>query len=56
MMNIPHQLGGAPLGYSFDLECTIEAHPQALTYWTRGDGAMIHHSNKFFIVETVGLE
>ncbi|XP_018019334.2 neurotrimin [Hyalella azteca] len=56
MMNIPHQLVGAPLGFSFTLECTIEAHPQALTYWTRGPGAMIHHSDKFFISETPGTE
>ncbi|KAF2356770.1 Immunoglobulin I-set [Trinorchestia longiramus] len=55
-MNIPHQLVGAPVGFSFTLECTIEAHPQALTYWTRGQGAMIHHSEKFFITETPGTE
>lgn len=53
LINIPHQLVGAPVGYSFALECIIEAHPKALTYWTRGSGEMIHHSEKFFIEDEV---
>ena len=53
MMNIPHQLVGAPLGYSFTLKCTIEAHPAALTYWTRSDQTMVHQSDQFVITETV---
>lgn len=53
MMSIPHQLVGAPLGYSVTLECTIEAHPPALTYWTRGQDVMLHQSNKYHIDEKV---
>ncbi|XP_071524519.1 lachesin-like [Panulirus ornatus] len=54
MMSIPHQLVGAPLGYSITLECTIEAHPPALTYWTRGQGIMLHQGRKYRITERVG--
>ncbi|XP_069978479.1 lachesin-like [Penaeus vannamei] len=54
MMSIPHQLVGAPLGYSVTLECTIEAHPPALTYWTRGQDVMLHQSNKYHIDEKPG--
>ncbi|XP_047472870.1 lachesin-like [Penaeus chinensis] len=54
MMSIPHQLVGAPLGYSITLECTIEAHPPALTYWTRGQDVMLHQSNKYHIDEKPG--
>ncbi|XP_045133787.1 lachesin-like isoform X2 [Portunus trituberculatus] len=54
MMSIPHQLVGAPLGYSITLECTIEAHPPALTYWTRGSGIMLHQGRKYYITERKG--
>ncbi|CAL4168308.1 unnamed protein product, partial [Meganyctiphanes norvegica] len=54
-MNIKHQLVGAPVGYSITLECTIEAHPQALTYWTHEQSSvMLHHSRKYHIVEMRG--
>ncbi|XP_048513668.1 neurotrimin-like [Athalia rosae] len=46
MLWIPHQLVGAPLGYSVTLECHSEAHPTSLNYWTREDGHMIHDSKK----------
>ncbi|XP_046435480.1 neurotrimin-like isoform X1 [Neodiprion virginianus] len=46
MLWIPHQLVGAPLGYSVTLECHSEAHPTSLNYWTREDGHMIHDSEK----------
>ncbi|XP_069162340.1 lachesin [Procambarus clarkii] len=54
MMSIPHQLVGAPLGYSITLECTIEAHPPALTYWTRNQGVMLHQGRKYHITERPG--
>ncbi|KAG7165595.1 Lachesin-like 5 [Homarus americanus] len=54
MMSIPHQLVGAPLSYSITLECTIEAHPPALTYWTRGQGVMLHQGRKYHITERTG--
>lgn len=47
MLWIPHQLVGAPLGYSVTLECYTEAHPTSLNYWAREDGLMIHESNKY---------
>ncbi|KAK0170051.1 hypothetical protein PV328_010661 [Microctonus aethiopoides] len=50
MLSIPHQLVGAPLGYTVTLECYTEAHPTSLNYWTRGDdGRMIHESKKYKI-------
>ena len=53
MMNIPHQLVSAPIGYPTTLECTIEAHPKALTYWTRQDNTMLHESDKYSVEEHV---
>lgn len=47
MLWIPHQLVGAPLGYSVVLECYTEAHPTSLNYWAREDGLMIHESSKY---------
>ncbi|XP_024876126.1 lachesin-like [Temnothorax curvispinosus] len=52
MLWIPHQLVGAPLGYSVTLECYTEAHPTSLNYWAREDGLMIHESGKY---KTVSL-
>nr|KAF7409037.1 hypothetical protein H0235_013889 [Vespula pensylvanica] len=52
MLSIPHQLVGAPLGYSVKLECYTEAHPTSLNYWTREDKHMIHDSNKYKVVST----
>ncbi|KAK7792610.1 hypothetical protein R5R35_009147 [Gryllus longicercus] len=54
MLWIPHQLVGAPLGYSVTLECFTEAHPTSLNYWTRDDGHMIHESRKYRADNTVG--
>ena len=48
MLSIPHQLVGAPLGYSVTLECYTEAHPTSLNYWTKGDiSDMIHDNAKY---------
>lgn len=46
MLQIPHQLVGAPLGSTVMLECSTEAHPISLNYWTR-DKDMIHESDKY---------
>ncbi|KAE8746558.1 hypothetical protein FOCC_FOCC006792, partial [Frankliniella occidentalis] len=46
MLQIPHQLVGAPLGSSVTLECSTEAHPISLNYWTR-EKEMIHESHKY---------
>ncbi|KAG8229138.1 hypothetical protein J437_LFUL009727 [Ladona fulva] len=54
MLWIPHQLVGAPLGYSVTLECFTEAHPSSLNYWTREDGHMIHESHKYRAENVVG--
>ena len=55
MMTIRHHLVGAPLGYSITLECTIEAHPQTLTYWTKvkEDSEMLYQSLKYHIEDIV---
>lgn len=47
MLWIPHQLVGAPIGYSVILECYTEAHPTSLNYWAREDDLMIHESSKY---------
>ncbi|KAL2731285.1 lachesin-like isoform X5, partial [Vespula squamosa] len=52
MLSIPHQLVGAPLGYSVKLECYTEAHPTSLNYWTREDKHMIHDNSKYKVVST----
>ncbi|XP_076750319.1 lachesin isoform X2 [Xylocopa sonorina] len=52
MLWIPHQLVGAPLGYTVTLECHTEAHPTSLNYWTREDGVMIHESKKYKATST----
>ena len=54
MLWIPHQLVGAPYGYSVTLECTTEAHPASLNYWTREDGNMIHDSRKYRTENVLG--
>lgn len=54
MLSIPHQLVGAPLGYSVILECFTEAHPSSLNYWTREDGQMIHESRKYHTENIIG--
>lgn len=54
MLWIPHQLVGAPVGYSVTLECFTEAHPTSLNYWTLEDGHMIHDSRKYRAENTVG--
>lgn len=65
MMTIPHQLVGAPLGYSITLECSIEAHPPPLTYWTKGkegkegkekESSMLHQSTKYLIEDLVNID
>lgn len=47
MLWIPHQLIGVPQGFTVTLECTTEAHPVSLNYWTREDGHMIHDTGKY---------
>lgn len=52
MLWVPHQLVGAPLGYTVKLECHTEAYPTSLNYWTREDGVMIHESGKYSATST----
>ncbi|XP_055389359.1 lachesin [Condylostylus longicornis] len=54
MLLIPHQLVGAPEGFNVTIECFTEAHPTSLNYWTRGDGPIIHDSNKYKVESIVG--
>lgn len=55
MLLIPHQLVGAPEGYNVTIECFTEAHPTSLNYWTRGEGPIIHDSNKYKVESTIGV-
>lgn len=55
MLSVPHQLVGAPLGYSVTLECHTEAHPTSLNFWKRNDsGPMITDSGKYKTTITIG--
>jgi len=54
MLWIPHQLIGAPVGFMVTVECSSEAHPASLNYWTREDGHMIHDSRKYRTQSEIG--
>ncbi|KAL5280261.1 hypothetical protein ACFFRR_004309 [Megaselia abdita] len=54
MLTIPHQLVGAAQGFNVTIECETEAHPTSLNYWTRGEGPIIHDSNKYRVESTIG--
>jgi len=47
MLTVPHQLVGAPLGGNVTLECSTEAHPTSLNYWTRENNEMIQENAKY---------
>ncbi|OXA64235.1 Lachesin [Folsomia candida] len=51
---IEAQLIGAGVGFTVTLECTTEAHPASLNYWTREDGHMIHDNRKYKSSNQVG--
>uniref|UniRef100_T1GK76 Ig-like domain-containing protein n=1 Tax=Megaselia scalaris TaxID=36166 RepID=T1GK76_MEGSC len=54
MLTIPHQLVGATQGFNVTIECETEAHPTSLNYWTRGEGPIIHDSNKYRVESSIG--
>lgn len=41
-MHVPNQLVGAPLGTDVQLECFVEAHPRAITYWEYRDAMVMN--------------
>ncbi|XP_042206455.1 lachesin-like isoform X2 [Homarus americanus] len=43
-MHVPNQLVGAPLGTEVHLECFVEAHPRAITYWEYRDAMVMNTS------------
>lgn len=53
LLSVGNQLVGVPVGYDVELDCTVEARPPALTYWTRGRDFMLHAGNKYHIKEKV---
>ncbi|XP_068082075.1 uncharacterized protein [Anabrus simplex] len=46
LITIQNQLVGVANGSTAVLECDIEAYPDPLRYWERGDGRLIEPSNK----------
>ncbi|KAG8191711.1 hypothetical protein JTE90_008776 [Oedothorax gibbosus] len=50
MIWIPNQLVGAPIGGNVTVECNTEAHPESINYWSRHDGDMVSHGDKFDVV------
>ncbi|XP_022171310.1 neurotrimin-like [Myzus persicae] len=47
MIWIQNQLIGAFIGQSLTLECSSEAHPKSINYWTREAGEIIAHGEKY---------
>ncbi|XP_063604265.1 lachesin-like [Penaeus indicus] len=43
-MHVPNQLVGAPKGTNVRLECFVEAHPKAITYWEFNDAMVMNTS------------
>lgn len=41
MIWIQNQLAGAKEGKPLTLECSSEAYPKSINYWTRGNGEII---------------
>ncbi|XP_064103116.1 protein amalgam-like isoform X2 [Macrobrachium nipponense] len=44
-MHVPNQLVGAPLSTNVTLECFVEAHPRAITYWEFA-GSMVMNTSR----------
>ncbi|XP_068214596.1 uncharacterized protein [Palaemon carinicauda] len=44
-MHVPNQLVGAPLSTEVHLECFVEAHPRAITYW-EFSGSMVMNTSR----------
>ncbi|XP_076356576.1 neurotrimin-like isoform X2 [Tachypleus tridentatus] len=51
MIWIPNQLIGAPLGTDVVLDCNLEAHPIAVTYWMKEGGVIIISNRKYETVD-----
>ncbi len=47
MIWVPNQLIGASIGEEVTLECSTEAFPLSLNYWTKEDTFMIVNSDKY---------
>lgn len=47
MIWVPNQLIGASVGEEVTLECSTEAFPLSLNYWTKEDTFMIVNSDKY---------
>ena len=47
MMWVPAQQTSALRGSSITLTCSVEAHPEALTFWEHG-GRMVQPGDRFF--------
>ncbi|KAK4295825.1 hypothetical protein Pmani_031631, partial [Petrolisthes manimaculis] len=43
-MHVPNQLVGAPESTDVELECFVEAHPKAITYWEHRDAMVMNTS------------
>ncbi|XP_048513938.1 neurotrimin-like isoform X2 [Athalia rosae] len=47
MISVPNQLVGARQGQQMTLECTSEAYPKSINYWTKEKGEIITKGEKF---------
>ncbi|XP_046420786.1 lachesin-like isoform X2 [Neodiprion fabricii] len=47
MISVPNQLVGARQGQEMTLECTSEAYPKSINYWTRENGEIITKGDKY---------
>ncbi|XP_046627663.1 uncharacterized protein LOC124308727 [Neodiprion virginianus] len=49
LIRIRNEIVGAGMGGIAYLECEIEAFPEPVTYWERGDGQLLENSDKYRI-------
>ncbi|XP_035212572.1 lachesin-like isoform X2 [Stegodyphus dumicola] len=53
MVWIPNQLIGAPLGSDITLDCNLELHPRAVTFWTKEHVHIVSSGTKFDSLDIV---
>ncbi|XP_035710917.1 protein amalgam [Folsomia candida] len=51
LIQVPNQMVAAPKGVDITIECTSEASPKSINYWTRFSGEMIISNEKYNMSE-----
>ncbi|CAL8101989.1 unnamed protein product [Orchesella dallaii] len=53
LIQVPNQMVAAPKGVDLTIECSSEASPKAINYWTRETGEMIIKNDKYRMDEEI---